>query len=155
VWLAHNRGVARDVYRFHSEWALPVGRRRAFDVLADLGSYPVWWPQVRSVRQVADDRAELLCRSLLPYDLQFEAARTAQDEHEGLLAVDLTGDLEGYARWRVTGTTDTSRMSYDQEVVLRKPLPRLVSSLLRPVLRANHEWMMRNGERGLLGYVTD
>lgn len=147
--------MAIDFYRFHSEWALPVSPARAFDILADLGSYPAWWPQVRSVRRVGEDAAELVCRSLLPYELLFQAAHSAKDADTGLLRATLTGDLEGFASWRIRGTADRSRLSYDQEVVLRKPLPRMVSTVLRPVLLANHEWMMRHGQRGLRGYVTD
>jgi hypothetical protein len=146
--------VANDFYRFHSVWELPVGPARAFEILADLGNYPLWWPQVVSVRKVAEDRAELVCRSFLPYALTFQAAHAAKDENAGLLRTTMTGDLEGFASWRITGTPDTSRLDYDQEVRLRKPLPHLVSTLLRPVLRANHEWMMRDGRRGLLDYVA-
>jgi len=37
----------------------------------DVASYPIWWPQVPSARQLDDTSGELRCRSMLPYDLVF------------------------------------------------------------------------------------
>ena len=44
-------------FRFHEDWTLPVEPATVLDRLVDLGAYPTWWPQVRAVEQLAEDRA--------------------------------------------------------------------------------------------------
>jgi hypothetical protein len=146
--------VPLNFYRFHSVWSVGVAPGEVFDVLADLGSYPRWWREVRQVRRVTDDCAELRCRSVLPYDLVFRASQGVRDDRAGVLCAHLTGDLEGFVAWKITLQESGSRLNYDQEVTVRKPLLRRLALLARPAMRANHELMMRDGERGLRTYLA-
>ncbi|MEV0681750.1 SRPBCC family protein [Actinosynnema sp. NPDC050436] len=141
-------------YRFRSTWLVDSPPGETFDVLADLASYPQWWPEVREARQIADRAAELRCRSLLPYDLVFETWHNANDPGAGLLRADLVGDLEGTASWRVEADGAGTRLVYEQEVEVRKTLLRRIALVSRPVLKANHELMMRHGRRGLRAYLA-
>lgn len=142
-------------YRFRSVWTVDSPPPETFDVLADLGSYPKWWPEVRAAHQIGDRAARLHCRSLLPYDLVFEAHHNAEERDSGLLRADLVGDLEGTASWRVLPEGRTgSRLLYTQEVEVTKPLVRRLALIARPLLKANHELMMRNGRRGLRTYLA-
>ncbi|ONI89399.1 polyketide cyclase [Saccharothrix sp. ALI-22-I] len=141
-------------YRFRSVWSVDSTPARTFAVLADLGSYPRWWPEVRDARQVAEDAAELRCRSVLPYDLVFQAHHNAKEPEAGLLRADLVGDLDGTASWQIFPNGTGSRLIYDQEVVVRKPLLRRLALITRPFLKANHELMMRSGQRGLRTYLA-
>ncbi|ROP41139.1 SRPBCC family protein [Saccharothrix texasensis] len=141
-------------YRFRSVWSVESTPERAFEVLADLGSYPSWWPQVRAAHRVADEVAELRCRSVLPYDLVFQARHNAREPGVGLLRADLVGDLDGTASWRIFAEGAGSRLVYEQEVVVRKRLLRRLSVVARPLLLANHELMMRSGQRGLRTYLA-
>ncbi|GAA0228632.1 SRPBCC family protein [Saccharothrix mutabilis subsp. mutabilis] len=142
-------------YRFRSVWTVDSPPARTFDVLADLGGYPRWWPEVRAARRVGERAAELRCRSVLPYDLVFEAHHNAREPESGLLRADLVGDLEGTASWRVLPEGRSgSRLVYTQEVEVTKPLVRRLALVARPLLKANHAVMMRNGHRGLRGYLA-
>ncbi len=141
-------------YRFRSVWSVDSSPEVTFEVLADLGSYPLWWPEVRDARRIAEDGAELRCRSLLPYDLVFETWHNAKEPEVGLLRADLVGDLEGVAAWRVMADGAGSRLVYEQAVVVRKPLLRKVALVGRPLMKANHELMMRHGQRGLRAYLA-
>jgi hypothetical protein len=152
--MPHYGGMPLNSYRFRSVWSVDTTPERAFDVLADLGSYPSWWREVRAARQVAEDAAELRCRSVLPYDLVFQARHNAREPAAGLLRADLVGDLDGTASWRIFPEGTGSRLVYDQEVVVRKPLLRRLAFLTRPLLKANHELMMRSGQRGLRTYLA-
>ncbi|RZS43312.1 hypothetical protein EV193_102291 [Herbihabitans rhizosphaerae] len=118
-------------------------------MLADLGSYPAWWPQVRSIRQVAEDAAELVCRSVLPYDLVFRASHERKDKAAGELRARLTGDLDGYAGWTIEPRGHGTRLVFTQGVEVTKPLLRRLGLIARPALLVNHELMMRQGRRGL------
>ncbi|MEO6086077.1 MAG: SRPBCC family protein [Umezawaea sp.] len=141
-------------YRFRSLWSVDCSPADAFDVLADLGSYPLWWPEVRRAVQVGEERAELHCRSFLPYELVFEASHNTRDAERGLLVADLEGDLEGTVGWRIDRDGSGTRLLYEQEVEVRKPLLRKLGPVVRPALVANHELMMRHGRRGLRTYVA-
>ncbi|QFZ24745.1 polyketide cyclase [Saccharothrix syringae] len=141
-------------YRFRSVWSVDSPPEQTFDVLADLAAYPHWWREVREARQVAEDAAELRCRSVLPYDLVFQTHHNTKDPRTGLLRADLVGDLDGTASWRLEPEGRGTRLVYEQEVVVRKPLLRALALISRPLLKANHELMMRSGRRGLRTYLA-
>lgn len=141
-------------YRFHSVWPVACPPAEVFEVLADLRSYLEWWPEVRAARQTGELAAELRCRSLLPYDLVFEVRHNTRDPDRLVLRADLVGDLDGTAGWTLLPHGDGTKVVYDQEVVVRKPLLRALGPLLRPLLKANHELMMRHGRRGLNTYLA-
>jgi polyketide cyclase/dehydrase/lipid transport protein len=152
--LGDTRRVPLNHYRFRSVWAVDCLPSDAFDVLADLGSYPLWWPEVRRAVQIGEERAELHCRSFLPYELVFEASHHTRDPRRGVLVATLEGDLNGTVGWRVEACGKGSRLVYEQEVTVGKPLLRTLGPLLRPALVANHELMMRHGKRGLRTYLA-
>lgn len=140
-------------YRFRSAWHVPADRDRIFDVLADIGAYPRWWPQVRSVDRVDEDTAALVCRSVLPYDLRMRAARAREDRDSGALEVRLSGDLDGWSRWTLRVEGSGTALLYEQEVVAHGQMLRLLGLVGRPFLRLNHAWMMRCGRVGLARWV--
>jgi hypothetical protein len=147
--------VRLNEYRFRNVWSIEVAAARLFGALVDLASYPHWWPDVRSVRQVDDNTAELTCRALLPYALVFRLHRAEQDERAGRLRVTMTGDLEGYVEGIVAAHEPSlARLEISQEVVVNKTLLRRLAPVARPLFRANHAAMMRRGQRGLRSYLT-
>lgn len=141
-------------FRFHSDWVVDADPRTTYDVLADLAAYPLWWPQVRSVTESAPGVAETVCRSALPYELALTMRATTQDPDRGVLEADLSGDLVGWSRWQLVGDGPRTRLVYDQEVELTKPVLRRLGRVLRAPLRANHTWMMRGARLGLQRYLA-
>ncbi len=138
-----------SLYRFRSVWSLPVGRDAVYDVLADVGAYPQWWPQVRTVERIDDVTAALVCRSWLPYDLRFRASAVREDREAGILEATLAGDLEGWSRWTLISHPAGTSLRYEQQVITRAgPLQRL-ALIARPALTLNHTVMMRDCRRGL------
>ncbi len=143
-----------DHYRFRSVWQIGAGPDRVYRALADVGGYPTWWPQVQEARQLDDASGELRCRSLLPYDLVFVVRREVEDDERRILRAALDGDLAGSSQWTITGDGGQSRAVFEEDVVVRKALVRLVGPMARPALRFNHDRMMRAGERGLREYLS-
>lgn len=136
-------------YRFESRWLLPTTPRAAYDVLVDLERYPLWWPQIKAVARLGDQHALVVCRSVLPFTLHLELRATVRDEPAGVLQVSIAGDLEGWSRFTLSRTVEGVRVHYEQEVLTRSPvldLPRWA----RPLVRANHAWMMRSARIGLV-----
>ncbi|MDX3585663.1 SRPBCC family protein [Streptomyces europaeiscabiei] len=141
-------------YRFRSRWDLPAPPAAVYDVLQRADDYPHWWPQVREVIRIDDTTGIIRIRSALPYDLAFTAREVRRDAAAGILEIEMTGDLDGWARWTLTADGPGTLARYDQEVDVAKPLLRRLAVPGRPVFRANHALMMRAGRRGLLAYLA-
>jgi hypothetical protein len=147
--------VSLNEYRFRNVWSIEVAAARLFGALIDLASYPIWWPDVRSVNRVDDDTAEFTCRALLPYALVFRLRRAEEDASKGRLRVDMTGDLEGYVQGVVAADRPrAARLEISQRVVVNKRLLRRLAPVARPLFLANHAAMMWRGHRGLRAYLT-
>ncbi|MFG1807020.1 SRPBCC family protein [Streptomyces sp. NPDC049040] len=141
-------------YRFRSTWHLDAAPDTVYRVLERPDFYPRWWPQIREVRQTGDDTGVLRFRSVLPYDLVVTARSTRQDPERRILQVAMTGDLEGWVRWTVAANGPGTRLLFEQEVVVRKPLMRRLAVPGRPFFVANHALMMRGGRIGLLARLA-
>ncbi|MHA5047406.1 SRPBCC family protein [Streptomyces sp. SD15] len=140
-------------YRFRCVWELTAPPADVYAALEQADDYPLWWPQVREVNRIDDCSGTIRIRSLLPYDLVFDAQEVRRDPTAGVLEIAMTGDLDGWARWTLTSDGFGTRARYDQEVDVRKPLMRRLAVPGRPVFRANHALMMRAGQRGLTAYL--
>ena len=134
-------------FEFRREWVTPAPVERVHDVLADLQSYPEWWPQVLAVAKIDDDTARVLCRSVLPYTL--DLVLHAEDRGPEVLRTGISGDLDGWSAFRVRPGGAGTHVSYEQEVVVAHRALSLASRLVRPLLRWNHDRMMSGCEAGL------
>jgi hypothetical protein len=133
-------------YTFGGSWnvAAPMADVRA--TIVDLEHYPEWWPQVRAVASLGPDDAWVVCRSTLPYSL--ELMLHAVSREGSVLEVAVSGDLDGYVRWRLAEEDGGTRMDLEQEVTVSGPLV-AASYALRPVLKWNHSRMMDGCIAGL------
>lgn len=139
-----------NFYRFRAVWTLQAQRQRVLTLLADPGTWPRWWPQIRTVQRAGPQAVTVRIRAPLPYSIAVTVHRTRQDPDAGVLEATLTGELHGWARWTLdTPDSDLTRVTLQQEVVVRRRLLRRLSPLCRPLLRLNHAAMIRAGQRGL------
>jgi hypothetical protein len=122
-------------------------------LLADVETYPQWWPQVRRARRIDDGAGELSCRSLLPYDVEFVMRRVIEDPAGLVLRAELTGDLNGTSQWTIRAAGEETLAVFDEDVSVGSGTLRAASRLMRPALRFNHDLMMRSGERGLREFL--
>lgn len=134
-------------YAFAHSMNIPASPEAVHAVLVDLEHFGDWWPQVRAVAKLGDDDALVVCRSLLPYDL--ELLLHAESRALGLLRVGIDGPIRGYAQWRLTGVDGGTRLEFEQRVHAVTRGFRWASYVAKPVLRANHALMMRGAQDGL------
>lgn len=92
-----------------------------------MATYPAWWPQVHAATQLDDVSGELRCRSMLPYDLVFVARRGIADAERRILRATLDGDLAGSSQWEITSDDAGAVAVFDEDVVVRKALIRVVA----------------------------
>ncbi len=135
-------------------WDLQAEPDEVYAALAEIGDYPWWWPEVRTVTKIDDVSCEVRCRSLLPYDLVFMSLQSRKDPEARVLEAVLRGDLDGFSRWTIDSAHSGSRLIFDEEVVVTKPLLRRLALLARPAFKANHAVMMRHGRKGLRAYLA-
>ena len=140
-------------YVFRSEWRLAAAPERVYELLADVETYPQWWPQVRRARRIDDASGELTCRSLLPYDVTFVMHRVVEDPAGRVLRAELAGDLNGTSQWTIEADGAETVAVFDEDVAVGSGTLRAASRFLRPALRFNHDLMMRSGERGLREFL--
>ena len=122
---------------FRSVWWVEAAFADVSAVLADVRTYPAWWPEIRAVNELGHGRFEMVARSLLPYDLRFVSEERTENRQRGVLDARLSGDLEGFARWTIERAGGSCRLVYDQEVDTRKAV-----------------LMMRHGQAGLRTYMA-
>ncbi len=141
------RWWGRD-FDFSSSFTLEAPRSRVHDVLLDLELYSDWWPQVRAVGKLDDDHALVVCRSRLPYDL--DLVLTAVSREPRHLEVGIDGPITGWARFGLaevsSGVTD---VRFDQQVRAVAPSFVVASYVAKPLLRWNHDQMMKGLVAGL------
>ncbi|PZS30177.1 MAG: polyketide cyclase [Pseudonocardiales bacterium] len=146
--------MSADHYVFRSTWRIDADPDQVYAALADVASYPSWWPQVHAATQLDEVSGELRCRSMLPYDLVFVIRSDVEDREHRILSATLDGDLTGTSQWQITSNGAGSVAVFDEDVVVRKSLIRLAGVMARPALRYNHDRMMRAGERGLRQHLS-
>ncbi|MBZ5741349.1 SRPBCC family protein [Nocardioides mangrovi] len=136
----------RRTFDFTGTWEIAAPPSAVHAALVDLERYPEWWPQVVAVASLGPDDARVLCRSALPYtlDLVLHAVSRSAD----LLEVGLSGDLAGSVRFGLAATDSGTRLDLTQEVSVGGWLG-AASYVAGPLLRWNHDRMMRGGIAGL------
>lgn len=133
-------------YTFHDTWSVAAAPETVRDLVVDLEHYPRWWPQIVAVASLGADDARVLCRSTLPYTL--DLVLHAVTRELPVLEVEVTGDLTGTVRFRVTPEAGGTRLEFEQQVGTAGLLG-LASSVARPVLAWNHDRMMRGCRDGM------
>jgi hypothetical protein len=139
--------VADYVFEHGTTLAAPPAQVHA--TLVDLEHFGAWWPQVRAVASLGPDDALVVCRSVLPYDLELHLHAESRDPE--LLRVTIDGPISGSAQWRLTGVPGGTRLDFEQRVRAVAPSFVAASYLLKPLLRWNHARMMQGAEEGLAG----
>lgn len=152
---SHVERIAAHRYSFTSTWDLPVERSVAFAVLADLWTYPAWWPEFKRADRLSDDHGVFALRSALPLTLNFTLTRDVEDEAAGLLRANADGDITGTVEWKLVDDGPVSCMAlFTQEVTLNHPIARRTDFALRPILSWNHSVAMSSGHGGILASLA-
>jgi hypothetical protein len=114
--------------------------------------WPSWWPGCRAVRELAHGDAERVgarfdCewhgRVRFPVRFEFEVEEVSPPR---LMRGRAAGAVSGTGTWRLFEEDGVTALTYEWEVRLTRAWMRAVP---RPLLAANHDWVMRRGREGL------
>jgi len=144
-------------YIFVDEWDVEAPQQAVFDALADTRTYPIWWtPIYRAVD--ADGPPSIGCASRqkfkarLPYTLS-TVSTIARLEPPRELEVHVVGDLRGTGVWTLTAVGDKVHVRFDWRVHADRALLRVLTPILRPVFRWNHNVAIKRATAGLEPYA--
>jgi quercetin dioxygenase-like cupin family protein/uncharacterized protein YndB with AHSA1/START domain len=154
------RAIARPLapYEFVDEWVVAAPLQDVFDAIADSRTYPQWWRPV--YLEVDADGPPVLgaaarhhFKGRLPYHLRTRSVITAIDWPRSVTA-EVDGDLRGTGVWTLTPTASGAHVRFDWRVHADRRLLRVLTPVLRPLLRANHNWAIARAIEGLEPYAA-
>jgi hypothetical protein len=142
---------------FVDEWNVRAPLDAAFAVLSDLRTYAEWggvtYRLCESDGPPALGRMVRVCiKGPLPMQLRFEATVTHLDSPSEL-RMTATGDFDGDWHLRLEPDGDTVKVRSQWRLTPRRPPPRLLEPLLRPLFRWNHTSMINRANAGLQRYL--
>jgi len=146
-------------YRFLTTWLLECERELVWDAVYDSERWPEWWRGVEQAERLAagDEKGigqvgRYIWRSAIPYPVEFRIV-TTRVERPHLLEGEASGGLVGLGRWRFFEHAGVTAVLYEWNVRTTKRWMNLIAPVARPVFEWNHDWVMRNGGRGLAGLL--
>jgi hypothetical protein len=157
--------MAINKYHFVSNWQVQGATcKEVFNILADLESFPVWWPSVYLSMKTIIPQVfyETHTKGWLPYSMRWNIipVPTGTDSKLSVcptrLLVHVAGDFAGQGVWQLTQNGEVVNIVYDWQIEARKPLLKYLSYLpgLKLIFGANHRWAMRQGEKALQAEVA-
>jgi uncharacterized protein YndB with AHSA1/START domain len=144
-------------YVFIDEWDVDAPQEAVFDALVDARTYPEWWKPVY-IEVDADGPAKPGCvskqefKGRLPYHLNTTSEIKRMDAPNEF-AVEVVGDLTGKGVWTLTQRDGKVHVHFDWRVIADRPLLRILTPILRPVFRWNHNWSIQRAIEGLEPYA--
>jgi quercetin dioxygenase-like cupin family protein/uncharacterized protein YndB with AHSA1/START domain len=153
-------GVARSMrpYVFVDQWEVAAPPEAVFDAIADARSYPQWWRPVYLDVESSEGPPELGKESRqhfkgrLPYHLHTRSVIAALDRPRTITA-DVDGDLRGIGTWTLRPTARGTHVRFDWQVNADRRLLQVLTPVLRPLLRWNHNWAIARAKEGLEPYA--
>jgi uncharacterized protein YndB with AHSA1/START domain/quercetin dioxygenase-like cupin family protein len=146
-------------YVFVDQWEVAAPPKAVFDAIADARTYPQWWRPVY-IDVDADGPAELGKESRqhfkgrLPYHLHTRSTVTALDPPRSVTA-EVDGDLRGTGTWTLTPTASGTHVRFDWQVHADRRLLKVLTPVLRSLLRWNHNWAIARAMDGLEPFARE
>jgi quercetin dioxygenase-like cupin family protein/uncharacterized protein YndB with AHSA1/START domain len=144
-------------YVFVDEWDVDAPAEAVFDAIADAGSYPAWWrPVYIDVEADGPPAVGVASRQhfkgRLPYHLKTTSVITALHAPRTVTA-EVDGDLRGRGTWTLTQRGGRTHVRFDWQVHADRKLLRVLTPVLRPLFRWNHNWAIARAMEGLEPYA--
>ncbi len=153
---ARAREATRD-YVFLDEWSVDAPIEAVHEALADGRTYPQWWrPVYIEVESEGPPAVGKVSRQhfkgRLPYHLHTRST-IVRLEPPRIIEADVDGDLRGRGLWTLTPAGNGTHVRFDWRVSADRPLLRVLTPALRPLLRWNHAWAIARAREGLEPYA--
>jgi uncharacterized protein YndB with AHSA1/START domain len=144
-------------YVFLDQWDVDAPIERVFEALADARTYPSWWKPVY-LEVDASGPPAVGCvsrqrfKGRLPYQLK-TTSEIVRLERPREFEIRVEGDLTGRGVWTLTEAGGRVHVRFDWLVLADRPLLRVLTPVLRPLFRWNHNWSIARAREGLEPYA--
>jgi uncharacterized protein YndB with AHSA1/START domain len=143
-------------YSFVTVWRLEAPIERVYELIRDSLRWPQWWAAVAAVEERApgDPQTGLgnvrryTFKGKLPYSLAFDL-RVTTLEPPSVLGGEASGELAGTGVWTLSERDGVTYARYDWNVRTTRWWMNLLAPLAGGVFRANHDFVMQSGARGI------
>jgi hypothetical protein len=144
---------------FVDEWNVRGSASAVFAVLSDLRTYSRWggvtYRSCESDGPPAPGRVVRVCiKGPLPFQLRFDATITHL-ENPSEVRMAATGDFDGDWHLSLVPDGESVKVRSQWRLTPRRPPPRFLEPLLRPLFRWNHTSMINRANAGLQRYLDD
>jgi mannose-6-phosphate isomerase-like protein (cupin superfamily)/uncharacterized protein YndB with AHSA1/START domain len=144
--------VASREYLFVDEWDVAAPREAVYDAISDGRTYPQWWKPVYIDVRKDGEYTHQHFKGRLPYHLRTRTT-TVRLERPHVIEGETEGDLRGRGVWTLTPTERGTHVRFDWQVHADRKLLRVLTPVLRPAFRWNHNWAIRRAMEGLEPYA--
>lgn len=157
AWLHRRIEAMPAEYEFLDEWIVDAPIEAVFDALADARTYPAWWRPVY-IETEADGPPALgrvsrqHFKGRLPYHLRTTSEIVRLDPPT-LIEGETRGDLAGRGIWTLSPRARRTHVRFDWRVMADRALLRVLTPVLRPLFRWNHNWAIARAIEGLEPYA--
>jgi uncharacterized protein YndB with AHSA1/START domain len=146
-------------YRFLTTWLLEADRERVWEAIYDSERWPEWWKGVEEAEKLEEGNEDgvgqygrYVWKAKLPYRVEFWI-RTTRVERPRLLEGNATGELAGVGRWHLFEQDGLTAVIYEWNVTTTRAWMNAIAPIARPAFQSNHDYVMRNGGKGLAGLL--
>ena len=144
-------------YVFVDEWDVDAPQERVFEALADARTYPEWWvPIYKEVESDGPPEVGRVSRqrfsAKLPYTLTTTSKIVSMDPPRSF-EVDVDGDLRGHGVWTLAQRDGSVHVRFDWRVFADRTLLRVLTPVLRPAFRWNHNVAIKAAMENLEAYA--
>lgn len=142
-------------YSFITTWKIKADLPRVWEVLYNQEAWPGWWKGVKKVEALQEGdsghigkKMRYTWKSLLPYTLSFDMTSVHIIPHS-YMEGHASGELEGVGKWYFNEAQGVTTIQYSWEVNTTKKWMNLLTPVLKPAFKWNHDVVMRWGAAGL------
>jgi hypothetical protein len=141
-------------YHFVTHWKVRGPIRLVYDILKDGEHYDRWWrPAYVRTTVVGTKKVRASVRAKLPYTLDFTTELVREDPPREF-EIRATGELAGRGLWKLEEKDGFVAVTFYWDVRAEKFWVKILSPILKPLFKWNHDWVMRTGEAGLQGEIA-
>lgn len=142
-------------YRFVTVWHIEAPLEAVCEAIYHSLSWPNWWHNVESVTELSHGNAQGIgsvrrytWRGRLPYRLTFDV-RVIHIVPLASIEGVASGDLEGKGYWSFTVDGSVTTVRYEWNVHTTPIWMNILSLLVRPLIKWNHNAVMQQGGEAL------
>lgn len=142
-------------FRFADRWIINGTSEQVAEVFSDTHELWRWWPQLSKIPFASADKPNGVnrhfvyqARGFLPYRLSIEFNVTKVD-YPHFFEVEISGDLFGMGQGHIKQVGSDVVVDFHSFICAGKRYLKILAWLAKPLLIAQHRWVMRQGEKGL------